>query len=246
MIFVSTEIGSTHLADPLRRAGLEVVTVKLDYADIEFSGRGIGGVATSVGIEVKHISELISDWDRLCGEQVPKMLDQYDHRWLVYEGEWLQDRQGRLLKRGKDKRFKPHHGQNNAASLRKKLLTLEMCAGFHVQHTKDDEATVRFLRDLYRWWLDDDQDQHRSHIVSYHPVGMIRDTDFVYAVGAWPGVGRSRAKAAEHVFDSSITKAAMAGAQEWANVETTDDDGKTRKIGLKTAERIVAFLKGKS
>jgi hypothetical protein len=245
MIFVSSETGSKHLVDPLRKAGLPVEDpIKLDYADVEFSGRGIKGAATSVGVEIKHVSELTSDWDRLCGEQIPKMLDNYDHRWLVYEGEWIQDRQGRLLKRGKHGRLVPHHGQNNAASLRKKLLTLEMCAGMHVHHTKDVTDTVRFLRDLFRWWTDEDIDKHKSHIVSYTPTSLLRHSDFVEAVGRWPGVGLQRAKAADKFFKGNVRRAAMAGLHEWAAIETVDDDKKTRKIGLKTAARIVDFLEG--
>ena len=243
MIFVSPEQGSADLVDPLIKVGIDVHKVKLDYADVEFSGRGVGGTATSVGIEVKRIYELTSDWDRLCGEQIPKMQNEYDHRWLIYEGEWLQDRQGRLLKRGRKGRLVPHHGQNNAAQLRKKLLTLELCAGFRTIHTADHADTVRFLSALYFWWTDEDLDKHRSHLVHYTPHGLLKDSDFVIAVGAWPGVGRARAKAAEKVFKGSVRKAAMASAQEWAGIETTDDKGGTRRIGV-TAKRIVDFLEG--
>lgn len=245
VIFVSSEQGSAHLVPLLRKQGLEVEDpLKLDFSDVEFSGRGVKGEATSIGIEVKHVSELTSDWDRLCGEQVPKMLVNYDHRWLIYEGEWIQDRQGRLLKRGQKGAQHPHHGLNNASALRKKLLTLELCAGMHVQHTETTTDTVRFLTDLYRWWNDEDFDQHRSHLVHYHPHSLIKDSDFVQAVATWPGVGRSRAKAAEKIFRGSVTRAAMAGAQEWAGIETTDDSGGRRKIGMKTATRIESFLRG--
>ena len=244
MIFVSSETGSAHLVAPLRRLGLSVEDpVKLDYADVEFSGRGVRGVATSIGIEVKRLSELTTDWDRLCGAQIPKMQGAYEHRWLLVIGEWLPDRQGRLQKRGSGGRLRPHHGQNNAASLQKKLLTLELCAGMHVQRVKDDAAAVRFLADLFRWWNDEDLDKHKSHLVIYHPQSLVRDSDFVLAVGSWPGVGRQRAKAAEQVF-RSVRRAALASLHEWAAVETHDDDGKPRKIGLKTAARIVDFLEG--
>lgn len=243
MIFVSPEQGSHDLVEPLRRAKLEVDEVKLDFADVEFIGRGINGVPVRVGIEVKRISELTSDWDRLCGEQIPKMLNNYDYRYLLFEGEWRQDKQGKLLKFGKGGKLSPHHGQNNASALRKKLYGLSLRAGVLTYPTKDHADTVRHLVDLYRLWTDDDFEDHTSHLVVYHPHGFIKHSDFVQAVSAWPRVGVKIARAAEKAF-KNVRRAAMAGVKEWAEVETVDGDGKTRRVGTKVAESIDAFLKG--
>jgi ERCC4-type nuclease len=242
MLFVDTRAGSKDLVDPLRKAGMVVDPVMLDAADVEFYGRGVGGTSTSIGVELKHLYEICTDWDRLCGVQVVKMLPAYDHRWLIVEGEWAQDRQGRLVKRGKGGKTRPYHGENNASALRKKLLTLEMCAGMHVRLTRDTPDTVRFLNDLYRWWNDGDLDKHRSHLVLYHPVSLIQDSAFVSAVSAWPTVGRQRAKAAERVF-KTVRRAVLATESEWAGIETVDVKGNTRRIG-KDAARIVHFLEG--
>jgi ERCC4-type nuclease len=245
MIFVSPEQGSKDLVEPLAKAGLEVNLVKLDYADVEFVGRGDKGVPVSVGIEVKQLNELTSDWDRFAGHQVPKMVEHYDYRWLLYEGEWKQDRKGTLMRRTGASTFRPLHGQSNASSLRKKLLGLSLRAGVLTWASRDRVDTVRFLVDLYRMWTDEDFDKHRSHLVVYQPHGLLVQSDFVRAVGAWPHMGLQRARVAEHVFKGSVRRAAMAGVTEWANIETSDDNGKTRKIGVKVATQIDNFLEGK-
>ena len=244
MIFVSPEIGSHDLVSPLRKAGLEVDEVKLDWADIEFTGRGVKGEPVQVGIEVKKLHELVSDWDRFAGEQIPKMLAHYQYRYLLYEGEWKQNDKGKLVRRTSASTFRPLHGQSNASALRKKLYGLPLRAGVLTVHAKDRAETVRSIVDLYRMWTDDNFEKHTSHLVVYHPHGLLQLSEFVKAVSAWPHVGIQRAKAAEKVFHKSIRKAAMAGMHEWAGIETLDDNGHPRKIGAKVASHIEDFLEG--
>ena len=244
MIFVSSETGSTHLVSPLRKAGLPVEDpIKLDYADLEFSGRGMKGVATSIGIEIKKLSELTSDWDRFAGEQIPKMVKHYDYRYLMYQGEWRQDRKGKLLRRTSASSFRPLHGQCNASALRKKLYGLPLRAGVLTYPTRDELDTVRHIVDLYRMWNDDNFENHKSHLVLYQPHSIIEYSPFVKAVGAWPEVGITRARAAEKLF-KTVRRAAMGGLHEWAGIETFDKNGHARKLGLKDAAKIVTFLEG--
>src|SRR3990167_9163849 len=140
MLFVSPEVGSRDLEAPLRTAGLSVdASTPLQYADIEFAGRGVKGKPVLIGVEVKRLSELTGDYDRFAGVQVPKMqAPAYDYRWLVYEGEWVTDKRSGLLTRWGGRRHgkrKAIQGQANTHALRKKLLTLEMCGGFHTHRT---------------------------------------------------------------------------------------------------------------
>jgi len=244
MIFVSPEQGSADLAPMLEKAGLKVDVVKLDWADVEFSGRGIKDEPVQIGVECKKLQELTSDWDRFAGHQLPKMLTHYDHRWLVFEGDWMQNRQGGLLRRSGRGRYKAMHGQGNASALRKKLITLEMCGGMHVAHTTSRIETVRYIADLYRWWNDDAFDEHKSHIVHYQPHGIIPLNEFEQAFAGFRNLSTKRARAVAKYFKNSIALAASASVKEWAGIETADDEGKVRRIGDKTAEDIVRFIHG--
>jgi ERCC4-type nuclease len=244
MIFVSPEQGSADLAPHLERLGLKVDVVKLDWADVEFAGRGIKDEPIMIGIEVKRLQELTSDYDRFAGHQLPKMLTHYAHRYLVWEGEWMKNRKGLLYGRAGKKKFRVLHGQANASALQKKLITLEMCGGIHVTSTRSRAQTVDYIADLYRWWNDDAFDEHKSHIVHYQPHGIIPLNEFEQAFAGFRNLSTKRARAVSRHFKNSIALASSASAKEWAAIETADEAGKVRKIGDKTATDIVRFLHG--
>lgn len=246
MIFVDRAVGSADLEPLLRKAGLPVELAHIGTADLEFMGRGVEGDPLLIGVEVKRLTELTGDWDRFAGVQVPKMqAPTYAHRWVIYEGEWTKDKRSGLLTRWAGKRGrKPLHGQANALALRKKLLTLEMCAGFHKERTYDRVETVDAIVALYRFWTDDDLDQHRSHIVNYQPIGLVPRSKWEQAFGAWPDISTKRAKAVARAFKNSIHLASSASVDEWAELEVPDEDGNVRRIGPKIAQKIVRFLHG--
>lgn len=257
MIFVDAADGSNTLAPLLEKAGLPIYRdgdgnlPHLDYSDIEFVGRGVGGEQLMIGIEVKRLTELTGDFDRLVGHQVPKMNPQYAHRYLVVEGEWVQNKRGSLIRRTGRASWRALHGRCDATQLRKKLITLEMCGGFHVEminHWARDKGwtneTVRYLSALYRWWTDDDFDQHKSHIVNYMPHGVIPMNKFQQAFAGWPGLSTKRAKPVAKRFGNSIRKACAASLEDWAEIETTDADGKVRRLGMKLATDLDRFLDG--
>jgi len=247
VIYVDYHIGSKDLVAPLLKAGVPAQEADLGYADIEFAGRGLKGAPVMVGIEVKRLSELTNDWDRFAGEQVPKMQEpHYDYRWLVYEGEWLRDSRGWLQKRGRRGRPTNMRGQAQASALYKKLCTLEMCAGFHRERTYDRAETVQVIVDWYRFWTDTDLDKHKSHIVIYQPQGILPLTDEGALFAGIPGISSKRARSVEKLFRGNMRLACSASVEEWAALETLDDDGNPRKLGSKIATRIVAFLNGQN
>lgn len=246
MIHVDYHTGSKDLLPLLLKAGVPAQEADLGYADIEFAGRGERGAPVLIGMEIKRLSELTSDYDRFAGEQLPKMqAPNYDHRWLIYEGEWKRDRMGWLQKRGKGGKPTNMHGQASASALSKKLCTLEMCGGFHRERTYDRAETVQTIINWYRWWTDEDFDQHKSHIVIYRPYGLIPLSDEGSAIAAWPGVGNKRARAVEKAFKGNIRLACSASVEEWAAIETHDDDGSVRRLGSKLAVKVIDFLNGR-
>ena len=253
MIFVDKAVGSASLVPLLEKMGLPVTPSWLDYSDVEFCGRGVKGEPVMVGIECKRLGELTSDWDRFAGEQVVKMNREYQHRYLVFEGEWQQNTKGLLYQRTGKKSFKIYHGDANARSLRKKLMTLEMCGGFHVHHVPHhgreggwSVETLRYIHDLYRWWSDDSLDEHRSHIVNYQAQGLIPLNKFEHAFAAWPGLSSKRAKPVAKVFHNSILSAASASVEKWAEIEVVGEDKKVRRLGTKLADQLVVFLRGQT
>ena len=257
MIFVDRATGSAAIAPQLEEVGLPIYRndddslPAVDFADVEFTGRGVRGEPQLIGIELKRLSELTGDWDRFAGHQVPKMLAQYTHRYLIYEGEWQQNRKGNLIKRTGRMSFSALHGQPSASALRKKLITLEMCGGFHVIHVPASgrngqwsQETVRTLVDLYHWWTDDDFDEHKSHIVNYQPHGLIPLNDYERAFAAWPGLSNVRARVVAKRFNNSIRLAASSPVRDWAEIAVPGEDGKVRRLGEKAAMKLVAFVKG--
>lgn len=248
MVFVSPEDGSHDLVAPLRRMGLPVTETKLEFADVEFVGRGVKGRQVLVGIECKRLSEITGDWDRLVGHQVLKMTPQYDHRWVVVEGAWETNSGGRLVRRSRwSGKPSPLKGVDNASIVRKRLLTLEMCGGVHVQMTRTRPETVAFLRDLYRWWTDEDEDEHKSHIVNYEPRGVIPLNEYQRGFAAWPGISVVRAKALAKHFDNAIRRACSASVAELSEIEVPSDDGRSvRRLGAAVASDLHRYLRGET
>jgi hypothetical protein len=53
-------------------------------------------------------------------------------------------------------------------------------------------------------------------------------------------------KAVADHFENSLRKAARASVSEWAGIQVLDETtGKSRRLGGKVAQRIVAFLEGR-
>jgi ERCC4-type nuclease len=238
MLLVDDRVGSRDLATPLRGLGLSVELVRLPYADVAFNGRGVGGAAVLVGVELKNLSDLCSSLrtGRLAGHQNPGLSGTYDHRWLVVEGRYGSDRQGAItsFKRGRSRAL---HGQMTLAEVEGRLLTLELATGLHVRHTGGRWQTLRFIQCLYRWWTDKAQDAHKSHLVPHVLPSLIPMSTFRRVVGQLPGVGPAASKAAEARF-GTLARACQAPVQEWAALDVGG-----RKLGMKQAEAIVRFLR---
>lgn len=239
MILVDYRAGSQELILPLQRLGLPVEEADLPTGDLLFEGRGIGGAPLSVGIEYKKVGELVqSVRTNRVNEQLRKMREEgaYDHSWLLVEGELLYDDMGRLVRRKGRRSFAPL-GMTHAELL-KRVLVLELCGGLHPWWTQTRRDSCKFIEFLYRTYTDTDLDKHKSHLGLYEPALQAKPTQFQRTVQTWPGVGSKVAKAARKPF-KSVRRAANATAAEWAALETRDNNGKARKVGLVVGQRIV-------
>lgn len=241
MLLVDYREGSKELIVPLQKMGLPVEEADID-ADIAFVGRGEGGKPVDVGVEFKQLRECVDAMrsERLQGVQVPRMVKAYDFRYLMVEGELLYDRTGRLLRRTGRKTFKPLPGGMGIGEFLKRVYVLHMCSGMTFLHTRTRTETLKYVEVLYRAWTDVDMDQHKSHLGSYSAPTPIPVSDFRQAVMKWPGIGFKVSRAVEEAFGGSIAVAATAPVTRWAAIQTEG-----RRLGEKTAQRIVTFLEGK-
>jgi ERCC4-type nuclease len=254
VILVDDRAGSSDLLKPLLAAGLPAEMTRLDSADLAFIGRGPKGVSLDIGIELKRLDGSSTDLTqslrsgRLAGHQLPKMVGArgaYDHAWLLVEGIWRHDENGQVVVyRGTRAGWQPIKGRMSAVELEKQLLTFELCGGLHVRYTNTRMDTVRFVAALYRWFSDKAMDKHSSHLKVHDTPTLTPVSDYRAYYMKIPGVGYRLSQAVENHFKGGPRQAACAGINEWAEIAVLSDDGKQRKLGNKTATRIVSFLRG--
>ncbi len=202
---------------------------------------GEGGQPVTIGIEYKHLTELVQALrtGRLQGYQMPGMREQFDYSYLLIEGELLYDHHGKLLRR-KGRTVVPLEGQMTVSELLKRINVLHLCGGLNPLFALTRRDTIQAIAALYHTWTDCDLDQHKSHIAIYNAPPLVPISKCRAAIQAWPGVGLHLSKAVEETF-GTLARATSASVDEWANLKTIDEHGKARRLGTKTAERIVAF-----
>ncbi len=240
MLSIDRRVGSEELAAPLKRMGCKVDVTTLDCADVAWIGRGpvtdtnyTGN--TRVGVERKKLNEILACFgdSRFVSRQLPKLLQTYDVAWLLVEGVWTAERDGRL-KTGQ--LFGPRV-KHSYEALTGFLLTLQQKAGVRVVRTSSFTETVHWLHTAYRWWQRP-WDKHQSAYaldtvrVPYDSA-LAREPELLRLVAAQlPGVGWQRSEAVAKHFTNTREMCA-AGWREWAKING---------IGEVSARRIVAAL----
>src|ERR1035437_2438758 len=240
MILVDRRIGSNDLLAPLKAAGFEAQLVELEFGDIAFEGKGPNGTTLNIGVELKVLGDLVNSLrtGRLAGHQLPGLLKTYDYAWLLVEGQWRANALGQVAIQRRRGVWGVIPGKMSASELDKQILTLEMCGGLHVFHASTRADTVRFIGNLFHWWTDRSLDGHTSHLALHTAPAVYAISPFRAAVCQWPGIGIKVSKVVEERF-GSIRSSAAAPVEEWARITTGD-----RKLGHKTAARVVKFLRG--
>jgi hypothetical protein len=249
MLLIDDRAGSKELAGPLAKMGLPVELTRLEFGDVAFIGRGEKGADVSVGIEFKTLRELVQALrtERLQGFQLPGMRNimGYDHCYLFFEGPWLYNKQGLLLRRLRtSNQFVPLEGQMTISELLKRVFVLHLRGGLNPWPTTSRQDTLSSIRDLYRTWTDKDLDQHKSHLGIYVAPGLVPVSDIRRTFKTFPGLGIAAAQAAEQYFEGNLALACAASVETWSNIFTTDEKGKPRRLGVKVAEVIWCHLHG--
>lgn len=224
---------------PLKRMGCRVELTTLDCADVAWTGQGPAGIDSTVGVERKKLSEILSCFgdSRFVSRQLPKLIETYDVAWLLIEGVYSVERDGRL-KLGHTFGPRKAHGYDAFAGFQ---LTLAQKAGLRIVRTASFTETVWWLHTAYRWW----QKPWAKHQSAYaldtvrmpYDPAITKAPSLVRLVAAQlPGIGWERSANVERHF-TSVREMSGAGWRTWASI-----DG----IGEVSARRIVQALKGAS
>lgn len=248
MIIVDYRRGSHELVAPLEARGLDVAETELPAGDLAWTGKGSKGKAVEVGVEFKTLSEMIESFhtERLQ-DQVMRMRGAlegeqplYNYAWLVFEGEVIFDKAGRLLKRIGRKSFKPMPGKMTHMELLKRLYVLHLCAGVAWINTESRRETLDTLEALYRTWTDKSIDEHGSHLAIYQPEALVPISDFRKTISSacFPGISIRKSIAVERKFGGSLRRAVNAPVEEWADIEVKDAKGNKKRIGMSIAAKI--------
>lgn len=203
--------------------GLPVESTTLQFGDVSFVGKGVGGEPVAIAIEHKRLSDLVQSLtsDRLAGHQLPGMLNMYDRCWLIVEGSWAHDAAGRVTLFKAQGQRRPVKGAPSAITLEQRLLTLEIRGGLHVRCCPTRRDSLRFIQALYRFWTDRPLDQHTSHLALHAP-----DLDRALSVpvslkrqlaAQLPGIGYTRSALVDAYFPT-IQSMVNATVADWTNV----------------------------
>ncbi len=254
MLYVDDRAGSDELVEPLRKLGLPVEEKRLKSADIAFTGRGVNGTPLLIGVEHKKMSDLVQSLTTgRLQEQIERQVQVYDRSWLLVEGEWDFNDEGKVtMWAGRKKR--PLRGSPPAAELLQRLLTVYTRADVSVWPAHSRRASLIFLVALYRWWTDKDLDEHKSHVGMKSPdaASMVPLSDFRRGLMVrLPDIGIAASKAIEdRCWDDTLVpargserKLMFLTTDDWAELETIDRHGNGKRLGRSRAERIVEALK---
>lgn len=166
MILVDYRTGSKEFLEPIRdllHAGDKVEICKDLPADFSFDGNLSGG-KQSFGIERKTVSDLIDSMKttRLVDHQIPAMQEFFDRNYLLIEGFYAPETDGRLKTFGRPSRMM-------YSSVDNFLNSLHLTTGITIMRSGSKAETVRMIVDLYNL-VQKPWDRHKAHIGCYEPA----------------------------------------------------------------------------
>jgi ERCC4-type nuclease len=217
----------------------------LPAADFYFNGNGPHG-PISVGLERKRIPDFFQSLHsgRLVGEQLPKLIDLYDHCYLVLEGQarvdWAtgeleESWGGQWRKVGSNHRAKGRAVYTGEAMLGA-MATISTFTPVKVLRTFGQRDTVDVVATMWHWWSKKWTD-HKSHRAIYTPqttVSIGKASTVRRVAAQLKSVGWERSGVVEQRF-RSVEEMTAAGPGDWA---------KLPGFGKVLSERVVRELKG--
>ncbi len=230
---------------------------RLNSGDVLISGNGATGPVV-VGIELKSIHDLLASFDngRLQATQIPAMIDDYDHCWLLYYGVHRVGDNGQLEILHTNTRTSGRYWGGYAMGrkpvpygfLRSATIELQML-GFHVDHVSTIEEAAAWIGCMYRWWQKD-WSAHKLFRTFDNSTAKIRLPGSVddsperrrliqraEIAARLPGIGHEKALALAGEF-GSVREMVNAGPERWAEIAVVGKKGRAVRIGKVVAKAI--------
>lgn len=221
VVAVDDRMGSGEVAPILRGLRVPVEVKRLESADFAFEGQGPHG-ACMVGVERKKVRELLQciETGRFEGDQLPKMIQAYEHCWLIVEGIWRPNPQSGVLEMGVSGGWQEILTNRKGyayCQLDNFLTSLQSRVHLMVKQTASVEETAHVVKGLWGWYRKP-WDQHKSGLVIYTPpppAAMFLKPNVVRRVAAQlEGIGWEKSAAVAARF-GTVLDMVVATEAEW-------------------------------
>ena len=224
MIYIDDRVGSIELLPVFQshRSKPDCQSARLSAADFCFSGNGAMGNCM-IGIERKRLKDMLNSIrsGRFSGEQLPKLVEQYEYVYLVVEGIWrchwedgaLEERWGNGWT---PVRFSGTGPVIMALELQSFLNTIATRTPVHILHSSSERDTVDQVVALERYYSKA-WEKHHGHIALHTPPNhmLLGKAGTVRRVAAaLDGVGWEKSGTVATQF-KSVEQMVVASVEDW-------------------------------
>ena len=180
MIYVDDRVGSAELLPLLQshRTRPACQLKRLLAADLCFSGNGASGPCM-IGVERKRLRDMLNSirTGRFSGEQLPKLIDQYEYSYLVLEGPWRSNWDTGELEEPWGNGWMPVRLSKTGAAfvaleLQGFLNTIALRTPVHVIRSVNERDTVDAVVGLHRYYSKA-WDKHHGHVALHTPPNHV-------------------------------------------------------------------------
>ena len=224
MIFIDDRVGSVELHPTFltHRTRPTCTLTRLIAGDMCFSGNGANGTCM-VGIERKRLKDMLNSIrsGRFSGEQLPKLVDQYEYSYLILEGIWRSNWESGVLEEIYGSGWSPVRLNKTgtpfvALELQSFLNTIATQTPVHVLHSSSERDTVDQVIGLERYYTKP-WDKHHGHLALHTPpthvllgkAGTVRRV-----AAALDGLGWEKSATVAGYF-KTVEEMVQADVKEW-------------------------------
>jgi len=253
MLQIDNRAGSSDFIEPLRQAGMEVVSTRMDFGDISFIGFGPNKELCSVGLEVKSTNDVMAcvTSGRFAGHQLPGLIRSYDHVWLLVYG-MQRTRADGVLEEARYPRkggmyWAPAGGGQRlwyARDLESWYLSMSILGGIRIHRVNTFQEAVYWVKTVYNWYS---REEHKSHLAIYSSKEIYGDTAMLVkpplarrVAKELPQIGLKRSKDCAERF-KTVYEMANASEEDWRRLVV--DGGKV--LGTRGSQVYKAIRGGK-
>jgi len=232
MLLIDRRAGSGEFAQWI--TSVPAILCELEYGDFAFLGNGKDEKDMYIGVERKTITDLQNSikTGRLTEHQLPGLCDTFDRVYLLVEGIFKEDDDGRLVHWQGNRNWAPHPQGISAKEMRGFLFSLEEFAGVRVLYSRSTRDTCEILAQLYNWWQKP-YSSHTSHmkfkIVEFPEVSIVRPNLVMKIAAQLPGLGVKKARAVHPTF-KTMQEMANAPEELWKQIPGIGDTLATKLV----------------